>query len=79
MDRKILYRLTTKDRIKSEIKEADVFMPVIYTAVQSGKKEAGIYIETSELLEGATHAMSDRRIYSMRRHTTVEFVEYEED
>ena len=72
-DRKILYQLTTKDGIKSEIREADEFMLSLrFAEKQKLSIYAGPCLDTREIA-------CNSRTYTMRRHTTVEFVEYEEE
>lgn len=73
MERKILYQLKTKDGIKSEIREADHFMPDIRLAT----KPQISAISYAEVM-GRFQTIEERR-YRMRRHSTVEFVEYEEE
>ena len=69
---KILYRLTTKDGIKSDIREADQFMPTLSFAPKSN-------LEVMSWGEhvGAVPTIESRR-YRVKTHCTVVFVEYEE-
>lgn len=78
MERKILYQLKTKDGIKSEIREADHFMPKIMLTENMRPSVAALHISSGRLDEASApeyHA----RTYTMRRHSVVEFVEYEEE
>jgi hypothetical protein len=71
MIRKILYRLITRDGIKSEIKEMDSFMPEVTTALPVETSVSSMEIKEDY------HVVSTRR-YKLKRNDIVDFVEYEE-
>ncbi len=77
-ERKILYRLTTKDGIKSEIRESDHFTLSILLAVKERLGAAAMYMSSGRIDEYSP-AEHNSRTYIMRKHYTVEFVEYEEE
>lgn len=72
-EKKLLYQMTTKDGIKSEIREADKFMPDLRFALRPN-------LTTISFLENQDLSVSklEERRYRMRRHYVVEFIEYEE-
>lgn len=72
-EKKLLYQMTTKDGIKSEIREADKFMPDLRFAICPNLTTMS-FVEHQDL---SVSKLEERR-YRMRRHYAVEFIEYEE-
>ena len=72
--RKILYRLKSADGFKSEIREADNFMPTIVMAKTMTITCRDYEANCIEAFDPTPKS----KTFRMRNHETVEFIEYEE-